>query len=211
MRSPEPAGPATGAASPDVNAVRPVLAPATPDLDDLARRGAEELLAGEAELTQVAESAIRRGSVAALAGWCPVPALPGLTATLCGWVRPRSPCPPRTGSTRRRCCVTTASSAGSCARRMPRGGDGFLIACSAAAPGTTATGPPSSNGPPGRGRADPGNALKWSCDDSGSCAVEAAASVSLPGWRCPQPRGQARSASATTNRLGPSRRARRSR
>ncbi|MFJ6486501.1 MULTISPECIES: V-type ATPase 116kDa subunit family protein [unclassified Streptomyces] len=49
----------------------PVLAAAAPDLDALEREGRVELLAGEAQLEERLYSAVRRGEVAALAGWCP--------------------------------------------------------------------------------------------------------------------------------------------
>lgn len=48
-----------------------MLAAAAPDLDALEREGRVELLAGEAQLEERLYSAVRRGEVAALAGWCP--------------------------------------------------------------------------------------------------------------------------------------------
>jgi V/A-type H+-transporting ATPase subunit I len=60
----------------------PVLAQLPPDLDELEREERADLLAGEAELEALAAGALRRGSVAALAGWCPAPELPGLAARL---------------------------------------------------------------------------------------------------------------------------------
>jgi V/A-type H+-transporting ATPase subunit I len=60
----------------------PVLSPAVPDLDALAAAGRADLLAGEAELEQVAASAVRQGEVDALLGWCPAPAVPALTERL---------------------------------------------------------------------------------------------------------------------------------
>ncbi|MEU2052439.1 V-type ATPase 116kDa subunit family protein [Streptomyces bungoensis] len=48
-----------------------VLAAAAPDLDLLERERSVGLLAGEAELEERARGAVRRGEVAALAGWCP--------------------------------------------------------------------------------------------------------------------------------------------
>ncbi|MEU8617817.1 V-type ATPase 116kDa subunit family protein [Streptomyces sp. NPDC048623] len=56
-----PFGPGAGA----------VLAPAAPDLDALRRERREDLLAGEAQLAAFDRSAVRRGEVAALTGWCP--------------------------------------------------------------------------------------------------------------------------------------------
>ncbi|MGW2642847.1 V-type ATPase 116kDa subunit family protein [Streptomyces sp. NPDC001348] len=48
-----------------------VLSVAAPDLDVLEQRHDVGLLAGEAQLQERAEGAVRRGEVAALAGWCP--------------------------------------------------------------------------------------------------------------------------------------------
>ncbi|MEU2980916.1 V-type ATPase 116kDa subunit family protein [Streptomyces hirsutus] len=48
-----------------------LLCVAPPDLDDLERAGRTDLLAGEAQLEERIGSAVRRGTVAALAGWCP--------------------------------------------------------------------------------------------------------------------------------------------
>ncbi|MFD8034588.1 V-type ATPase 116kDa subunit family protein [Streptomyces sp. NPDC048231] len=48
-----------------------VLAAAAPDLDVLERGENIALLAGEAQLEERAEGAVRQGEVAALAGWCP--------------------------------------------------------------------------------------------------------------------------------------------
>ncbi|MDH6547030.1 V/A-type H+-transporting ATPase subunit I [Streptomyces sp. SAI-117] len=59
-----------------------VLSPAEPDLDTLRREGRTGLLAGEAELERCREAAVRRGSAAALAGWCPAAELPRLAARL---------------------------------------------------------------------------------------------------------------------------------
>ena len=50
----------------------PVLSRHPPDLDALERTGRADLLAGEAQLEERLVGAHRRGSVAALAGWCPV-------------------------------------------------------------------------------------------------------------------------------------------
>lgn len=65
-----------------VGNVPPALAATPPDLDAWERSGEVALLAGEAELERRADSAVARGPVAALAGWCPVPELPGLAARL---------------------------------------------------------------------------------------------------------------------------------
>lgn len=62
----------------------PRLAEREPDLDTLARERRADLLAGEAELQAVASGALRRGPVAALAGWCPAPELPALAERLAG-------------------------------------------------------------------------------------------------------------------------------
>ncbi|MDX3633417.1 MULTISPECIES: V-type ATPase 116kDa subunit family protein [Streptomyces] len=48
-----------------------VLSACPPDLDALERDGRLDLLAGEAQLEGRLSSAVRRGHVAALAGWCP--------------------------------------------------------------------------------------------------------------------------------------------
>ena len=50
---------------------RPLLAPDPPDLAELERSGAVDLLAGEVELGRRAAAAVRRGSFAALVGWAP--------------------------------------------------------------------------------------------------------------------------------------------
>jgi V/A-type H+-transporting ATPase subunit I len=60
----------------------PALARDTPDLDALEDSAAADLLAGEAQLEEYAESAVRRGSVSALAGWCPEENLGGLATGL---------------------------------------------------------------------------------------------------------------------------------
>jgi V/A-type H+-transporting ATPase subunit I len=59
-----------------------VLAAAAPDLDLLEERGDVELLAGEAQLEERAEGAVRRGEVAALAGWCPAAEVPRVAGRL---------------------------------------------------------------------------------------------------------------------------------
>ncbi|NMH97781.1 ATPase [Pseudonocardia sp. K10HN5] len=72
------AGPAPAAAAArdrlhrmGVTAPSPALAVAEPDLDELERAGAADLLAGEAELADHADRAVRHGAVAGLPGWCP--------------------------------------------------------------------------------------------------------------------------------------------
>ncbi|MDA3625136.1 V-type ATPase 116kDa subunit family protein [Saccharopolyspora oryzae] len=62
--------------------VAPKLAAQRPDLDLLERTGRADLLAGEAELEGHSAIAVRRGSVAGLAGWCARPDLPGLAEDL---------------------------------------------------------------------------------------------------------------------------------
>lgn len=59
-----------------------VLATAAPDLDLLEQRGSIALLAGEAQLEERAEGAVRRGEVAALAGWCPAAEVPRVAGRL---------------------------------------------------------------------------------------------------------------------------------
>ncbi|MEU9760333.1 V-type ATPase 116kDa subunit family protein [Streptomyces sp. NPDC047985] len=66
---------------------RAMLSADPPDLDALEREGHASLLAGEAQLEERSASAVRRGSVVALAGWCPadeVPATAGRVAELGG-------------------------------------------------------------------------------------------------------------------------------
>lgn len=60
-----------GAKAGPESAATAVLATAAPDLDLLERGGNAALLAGEAQLEERAEGAVRQGEVAALAGWCP--------------------------------------------------------------------------------------------------------------------------------------------
>ncbi|TGB15205.1 ATPase [Streptomyces palmae] len=64
--------------------VRAVLSPGPPDLDALERAGRVDLLAGEAQLEERLGSAVRRGSVAAVAGWCPVRDVRATAARLAG-------------------------------------------------------------------------------------------------------------------------------
>ncbi|HSP72993.1 MAG TPA: V-type ATPase 116kDa subunit family protein, partial [Gaiellaceae bacterium] len=66
-----------GAAAP-----KPRLAPEPPDTAELERLGAAELLAGEVELERRVESAVRRGSFAALVGWTPQSELETLSERL---------------------------------------------------------------------------------------------------------------------------------
>ncbi|MGW0748159.1 V-type ATPase 116kDa subunit family protein [Streptomyces sp. NPDC002587] len=63
-------------------AARALLASATPDLDALRREDREDLLAGEAQLADFDRGAVRRGEVAALAGWCPATDVPRLAERL---------------------------------------------------------------------------------------------------------------------------------
>ncbi|WP_225829927.1 V-type ATPase 116kDa subunit family protein [Streptomyces sp. NK08204] len=60
-----------GEAAQPLTATSAVLAAAAPDLDLLERQRRVGLLAGEAQLEERAGGAVRRGEVAALAGWCP--------------------------------------------------------------------------------------------------------------------------------------------
>ncbi|MER7467278.1 V-type ATPase 116kDa subunit family protein [Streptomyces sp. NPDC097981] len=59
-----------------------LLCSAPPDLDALERAGRADLLAGEAQLEERIGSAVRRGTVAALAGWCPAADVRSTTARL---------------------------------------------------------------------------------------------------------------------------------
>ena len=65
-------------------APQPRLAPERPDTAELERVGAADLLAGEVELERRAESAVRRGSFAALVGWTPQSDLDALSERLAG-------------------------------------------------------------------------------------------------------------------------------
>lgn len=60
----------------------PCLSATTPDLVDLERDGRDDLLAGEAELVSLADDAVVRHEIAALAGWVPTMELPHLTSRL---------------------------------------------------------------------------------------------------------------------------------
>jgi V/A-type H+/Na+-transporting ATPase subunit I len=61
---------------------KPGLAREAPDVGDLERRGARELLAGEVELDRRTASAVRHGDFLLFVGWAPQPALPELAASL---------------------------------------------------------------------------------------------------------------------------------
>ncbi|MFF9244180.1 V-type ATPase 116kDa subunit family protein [Streptomyces sp. NPDC014776] len=63
---------------------QPVLSEVPPDLETLEREGRADLLAGEAQMEERLGSAIRRGAVAALAGWCPEAELGTTTARIAG-------------------------------------------------------------------------------------------------------------------------------
>jgi V/A-type H+-transporting ATPase subunit I len=83
---------------------QPRLAPSAPEPAELVHRGRADLLAGEIELAECAAQAIVRGDVAALAGWTPVQALPGLASRLAevgaaavALPRPRGVDPPTAG------------------------------------------------------------------------------------------------------------------
>ncbi|MDX3758577.1 V-type ATPase 116kDa subunit family protein [Streptomyces sp. AK02-04a] len=72
----DPAHAAPGPAARRLRRLRPqaadaVLCAAPPDLDALEEAGRADLLAGEAQLEERIAGAVRRGTVAALAGWCP--------------------------------------------------------------------------------------------------------------------------------------------
>lgn len=62
--------------------VTPALAPEPPDIDELARAGRADLLAGEAQLADVSAQAVVDGEVAAVVGWVPTDRLPDLAARL---------------------------------------------------------------------------------------------------------------------------------
>ena len=90
----------------------PRLSAVEPDLPACGRSGRTDLVAGEAELESRAAVAVRRGTVAALAGWAPSADLPGLADRIAGsggavvpLAVPRGQDPPtllRTGSGLRR-------------------------------------------------------------------------------------------------------------
>ncbi|MEU5644470.1 V-type ATPase 116kDa subunit family protein [Streptomyces milbemycinicus] len=63
---------------------RAVLSAVPPDLDVLERAGRTDLLAGEAQLEERLGSAVQRGAVAALAGWCPAADVPAAAERLAG-------------------------------------------------------------------------------------------------------------------------------
>jgi len=64
------------------SAVTPALAPEVPDVADLERRDARQLLAGEVELDRRRASAVTHGNFLVFVGWAPEPALPELAAAL---------------------------------------------------------------------------------------------------------------------------------
>jgi len=72
------------------------LAVTAPDVDELEQMGRYDLLAGEAQLEEYAAAALRRGSVAALAGWVPADRVAGLAEQLSvvGGAAVRLPRPP---------------------------------------------------------------------------------------------------------------------
>ncbi|MGW0205426.1 ATPase, partial [Streptomyces sp. NPDC003233] len=65
-----------GTTSESESAAPAVLAVTAPDLDMLDHRRQVALLAGEAQLEERAQGAVRQGEVAALAGWCPAAEVP---------------------------------------------------------------------------------------------------------------------------------------
>ncbi|MFG2549388.1 V-type ATPase 116kDa subunit family protein [Streptomyces sp. NPDC048581] len=63
---------------------QPALSEAPPDLGALEREGRTDLLAGEAQLEERLGSAVRHGTVAALAGWCPETEMGSMAARIAG-------------------------------------------------------------------------------------------------------------------------------
>ncbi|MCF3142527.1 ATPase [Streptomyces platensis] len=63
---------------------QPVLSAARPDLKALERVGDTDRLAGEAQLAERLNDAVRRGTVAALVGWCPATEVSQMNARLAG-------------------------------------------------------------------------------------------------------------------------------
>ncbi|WP_458247704.1 V-type ATPase 116kDa subunit family protein [Streptomyces sp. MAI_2237] len=81
--SPHGTGPAARALQTlRTEAVPPLLARTPPDITALQCDGRADLLAGEAQLEAHRAAAVGRGPAAALAGWCPVSAVPRLGADL---------------------------------------------------------------------------------------------------------------------------------
>jgi V/A-type H+-transporting ATPase subunit I len=78
-----PPGESSAAGQPSAGPA-PALSAHAPDLAALARAGRLDLIAGENQLRQHADSAVRRNSVAALAGWIPAGQLDALSTTLAG-------------------------------------------------------------------------------------------------------------------------------
>lgn len=85
--------------------VPPALTRDPPDLDELARAGRADLLAGEAELADRSAQAVTRDSVSALVGWAPTGRLAELSQRLAGagaaavaLPRPRGLDPPTLGT-----------------------------------------------------------------------------------------------------------------
>jgi V/A-type H+-transporting ATPase subunit I len=70
--------------SPTGPTTAPLLTGDPPDPEQWERIGRVDLIAGEAELEERAAQAVRRGRVAALAGWTPADAVPGLSSRLAG-------------------------------------------------------------------------------------------------------------------------------
>jgi len=64
------------------SSVTPALTDQAPDVADLERHGARELLAGEVELDRRRASAVTHGDFLVFVGWAPQPVLPELRATL---------------------------------------------------------------------------------------------------------------------------------
>lgn len=62
--------------------LQPMIAPESPDLEDLVSRKERDLLAGEVELARRRELAIRQGDVSVLVGWTPSVGLAALRDTL---------------------------------------------------------------------------------------------------------------------------------
>jgi V/A-type H+-transporting ATPase subunit I len=81
----DPANPVTGhRARTGPGDPPPLLSAAPPDLDALEAEGRTDLLAGEAQLEERLASAVRRGTSAALAGWCPAAQVTPLAERLAG-------------------------------------------------------------------------------------------------------------------------------
>ena len=66
------------------NPARPALTTEPPDVEELARAGRTDVVAGEAQIEEYAGGAVEHGEVAALIGWSPEPGMAVLSERLAG-------------------------------------------------------------------------------------------------------------------------------